>query len=345
MKSSFARSMLTLVCCVLSNACAQPPSADLSVGLEDHSDAGIEQEESDALASVAQSLDQADTFCWKDSYGRGAGSVPDACPGQQQDAGLCYPWCASGYYGVGPVCWQACPSGYRDDGSACWLDASIISANNSQCPWYDRCGVTLSKGCSKCPSGYRNDGCTCRRDTTKFYKASYGRGAGQARSCNPSLQSDAGLCYNYCSSGYSGVGPVCWGQCPAAAPVQCGAGCAESSAQCAEKIMTQIEASVEMASNIASAVMSFGSSAAVKYVTKAGLTQTQKAALKQKIKAELKERAYELAEFERDAMAEAAVTAAQGEPVDWSSLDPTGIAAMVDAFNAPLCSTLATNHP
>lgn len=300
-------------------------------------DAGIE------LGSSEQALEGATDFCWKENYGRGAGSVPNACPGQQEDAGLCYNYCASGYYGVGPVCWQACPAGYRDDGTACWLDASIISANNSSCPWYDQCGLTFARGCSTCPAGYRNDGCTCRRDVSMFYKHSYGRGAGAPRSCDPSLQSDAGLCYNYCSPGYSGVGPVCWGQCPASLPVACGAGCAASEADCAEKVISQVEASLEMAGNIASAVMSFGGSAAAKYITKVGLSAAQKAALKQEIKREIKERMKDMAEDALDAAAEETIKGMVGEEVDWSSLDPTGIAAMVDAFNAPSCGSLETN--
>ena len=340
MKKSFFSGVVSLICCVLLSACGEAQeSAGASfaaheVEIDGESDAGV-------LESRVEPLAEAANFCWKNSYGRGAGSVPDTCPGQQQDGGLCYPWCSAGYYGVGPVCWQACPAGYRDDGTACWLDASIVNANTSQCPWYDACGVTLAKGCSKCPSGYRNDGCTCRRDASMFYKKSYGRGAGQARSCSTSLQSDAGLCYNYCKSGYSGVGPVCWGQCPAQAPVQCGAGCAVSSAACAEKVISQINATLDMASNIATAVISFGASSTAKYLTKVAMTQAQRAALKQKVKDEIKRKAYEIAEDELDRLANAAVTAAQGEPVDWNALDPTGIATMVDAFNAPLCSTLS----
>ncbi|WP_437673225.1 hypothetical protein [Sorangium sp. So ce131] len=152
----------------------------------------------------------------KPSYGRGVGAVPSLCgAGEQYDAGLCYPTCASGYYGVGPVCWQSCPSGYTDDGLTCRRDAHIINANNSSCPWYDVCGLTFAKGCSTCPSGYANDGCTCRRDAHIFAKSSYGRGVGSVpTSCGAGQQYDAGLCYPTCASGYSGVGPVCWGSCP-----------------------------------------------------------------------------------------------------------------------------------
>ncbi len=153
----------------------------------------------------------------KPSYGRGVGTVPTACgAGNELDAGLCYPRCASGYDGVGPVCWQDCPAGYSDDGAFCRRDGSIISSDNSACPWWDVCGLTTNKGCSVCPAGYQNDGCTCRKDPHIFAKSSYGRGVGWApNACASGKEYDAGLCYTQCSSGYDGVGPVCWGTCPA----------------------------------------------------------------------------------------------------------------------------------
>lgn len=106
--------------------------------------------------------------CWgwwsyfQASYGRGAGTVPTVCdPGNELDAGLCYPTCTAGYHGVGPVCWPdaqaygrgagtvpdacsggmvkdaglcypACGAGYHGVGPVCWGDAitpeSILSA-------------------------------------------------------------------------------------------------------------------------------------------------------------------------------------------------------------------------
>lgn len=105
-----------------------------------------------------------------------------SCPsGEQMSSdGLCYPTCRAGYEGAGPVCWQECASGFYSTGAFCERDAKIISANNSSCPWYDKCGLTFKKGCSTCPSGYTNDGCTCRIDAYIYAKGSYGRGAGSA---------------------------------------------------------------------------------------------------------------------------------------------------------------------
>lgn len=62
-------------------------------------------------------------FCWKDSYGRGVGTVPRKCePGFSEDtAGLCWPNAKPGYVCDFFVCRQAgCPAGYRDDGLTCF---------------------------------------------------------------------------------------------------------------------------------------------------------------------------------------------------------------------------------
>jgi len=153
----------------------------------------------------------------KPSYPRGAGAAPTGCgPGQEYDAGLCYPACPAGFHGVGPVCWGTCPAGYDDHGATCFRNARIISADNSKCPWYDKCGLTLSKGCSTCPAGYANDGCTCRIDVSTLAKPSTTRGAGTVPTvCLAGKQLDAGLCYTPCNAGFSPKGPVCWGGCPA----------------------------------------------------------------------------------------------------------------------------------
>lgn len=44
--------------------------------------------------------------------------------GEQQDAGLCYTPCKTGYTGVGPVCWGGCPAGWTNCGAACGVNSS-----------------------------------------------------------------------------------------------------------------------------------------------------------------------------------------------------------------------------
>lgn len=102
-------------------------------------------------------------------------------PGQEYQNGLCYTTCKAGWSGEGPVCWKACASGFKDTGWFCQRDSSIVSADTSSCPWYNKCG--LGDDCSKCPAGYSNDGCTCRRDAYIYAQESYGRGVGVAPTC------------------------------------------------------------------------------------------------------------------------------------------------------------------
>lgn len=294
------------------------------------------------------------------SYGRGAGWTPNACPGgQQMDGGLCYPSCAGGYYGVGPVCWQSCRAGYADHGATCFRNIFDFYWKGS----YGRGGGAAPTQCSNgqldaglcyswcasgysgvgpvcwggCPSGYAVDGATCRRDVQITTKASYGRGAGVGRVCSASLEYDAGLCYGMCDPGYDGIGPVCWGVCPAGM-VACGAGCASSDAVCAETILNQVTSSLEVAGNIAAAITTFGGSTAVTGATRIALSQAEKAALREAMRREIRERIEdEIEDAAVDAAVNAMVDAAEDGQLDAASLDPTGIAALVEAFDHPVC--------
>ncbi|MEQ1714723.1 MAG: hypothetical protein ABL907_01845 [Hyphomicrobium sp.] len=56
----------------------------------------------------------------KNSYGRGAGTIPTACKGgKEYQTGLCYDHCKANYDGNGPVCWNTCPKGYVQCGAGC----------------------------------------------------------------------------------------------------------------------------------------------------------------------------------------------------------------------------------
>ncbi len=97
--------------------------------------------------------------------------------GFESSAGLCYPACPAGHISSGSVCLAPCPSGLRDLGTSCQRDASILSANNSRCPWYDQCGLTFARGCSICPSGTTNSGCTCNAPALNYPKTATARTA------------------------------------------------------------------------------------------------------------------------------------------------------------------------
>ena len=68
-------------------------------------------------------------------------------------------------------------------------------------------------------------------------KESYGRGAGFPMTCPPGLEEDAALCYTRCTSGFYGVGPVCWETCPNLDKIDGGALCCRSKATCTQKIL------------------------------------------------------------------------------------------------------------
>ncbi len=68
-------------------------------------------------------------FKWyfKKSYGRGVGIIPTGCDdGKENDAGLCYPKCSEGFYGVGPVCWKGCTEAAPVNcGAACGSSSQV----------------------------------------------------------------------------------------------------------------------------------------------------------------------------------------------------------------------------
>jgi hypothetical protein len=298
----------------------------------------------------------------KPSYGRGAGTIPDACnPGDEKNGALCYPGCQSGFYGVGPVCWQSCPAGYADHGATCfqhifsWFFKASYGRGAGYAPGNCPGGTQYDAGlcyqyCAPgyggvgpvcwgtCPAGYRDDGATCRKDAVIIAKGSYGRGAGDLMICTSSLEYDAGLCYTPCGDGMDGIGPVCWGVCPQAM-VPCGAGCASSSGECANAIISQVTSVLDVAANIATAVMSFGGSTAVRATARLALSAAGRAELRQRILDQLIEQAAGTVAMEAlETNAEALTDAAEVGTLDATALDPTGIASVVQAFNHPVCA-------
>jgi len=211
-------------------------------------------------------------FCWRQSYGNGAGE-PYTCPaGMERNGLLCYPTCKPGYAGNGPVCWQTCPAGFNDTGADClkpssygrgagyviWDGDKCNRENPQGCEksgalWYPRCKANFhAVGCCvcspDCPNGMSDIGVSCA-------KASYTRGAGQALAmgiCRPGLQKDpsGALCYPTCKTNYHMVGPVCWQNCPVQQPTDCGAGCATDSKACASAVVNQVLAPIMLAASL-----------------------------------------------------------------------------------------------
>lgn len=90
--------------------------------------------------------------------------------------------CPPGKENQAGLCYTKCDPGFKGVGPLCWPE---------------------------CPSGWTDIGVSCT-------KPSYGRGVGKIPTgCPEGQENDAGLCYDKCRENYHGVGPVCWGVCPA----------------------------------------------------------------------------------------------------------------------------------
>ena len=334
--------------------------------------------------------DEKIAYCYKNTYGRGVGKPLSSCPpGTEKDGLLCYPKCKSGFYGVGPVCWQKCPSGFRNDGGHCakpkpygrgggypWKFGDGLNLNAAK----KRCESANRQGCEKsgeimypkCKKGFKPFGCCvctpiCPSGMTDIgvscQKLSYPRTAGKPMKCALGLEEDAGLCYPKCKSGYKGVGPVCWKKCPPNQPVDCGAGCAKTTADCVEKTANMVTAVAELAANI----VTLGSTSkvtAAKNSLKVALKAGDRVAAKAALKLTVKELANGFAELTTRAVAKELKEKFKKESVEWvakeyakvqmklilqeefsvedlrdlAGLDPTGIAEVVNAFWQPVCS-------
>uniref|UniRef100_A0A914EAR6 Uncharacterized protein n=1 Tax=Acrobeloides nanus TaxID=290746 RepID=A0A914EAR6_9BILA len=211
-----------------------------------------------ALAAPSKNKDaDLSKGCWLQAYGRGVGKPITACSsGEDLDAGLCYPQCKNGYYGVGPVCWQSCPSGFTDVGVTCqkpaaygrgagyalWHLKECENDNPQGCEqyglmYYPKCKENFHAfGCCvctpNCPNGMTDAGADCTKNT-------YGRGVGTPMICAPGLQEQAALCYTPCDTAYNGNGPVCWTSCPAGTN-NCGALCLPDG-ECVDEVFKTAE--------------------------------------------------------------------------------------------------------
>jgi len=221
-------------------------------------------------------------FCWKDSYGRGVGTVPSSCPpGRDRIGLLCYTSCPANMKRVGFDCHSVCPSGMRDDGLFCRNSeyartpyaaspADLFGPSNRE-----RCekangscekAVGDSAGAifyAKCKAGYSSWPLgICRPPQPNCAALGMGGqfdlscakivsiGDPVTGSCPAGQQSDGGLCYPVCEAGYTGVGPVCWTGAPSGW-VECGMGAAKDSFTCGQIVFGQVTSVGQLAFKIA----------------------------------------------------------------------------------------------
>lgn len=229
-------------------------------------------------------------FCWKDSYGRGLGTVPGDCGTKEKLGLLCYEPCPKNYSRVGFDCQQNCPPDFRNDGLYCRKAEYGRGAGYtwqfldfSDDGMLKRCEANSGKGnCEKyfgmvypkCRPGYNPIGCCICRPPLPDCKG-LGLNGGVDLSCAKKLvigktslagchvgkESDAGLCYPICKTGYSGVGPVCWGSTPKGW-VGCGMGAAVDSKTCRDAIIGEVTSVGQLAISIATMGSSTAAAAA-----------------------------------------------------------------------------------
>jgi len=220
-------------------------------------------------------------FCWKNSYGRGVGTIATSCVGRERVGLLCYTLCPQGYSRVGLDCQQDCPTGFRDDGLFCrraeygrgvgypWQFNDELSDKGmiSRCEadhGEGNCEKNLLMYYPKCKPGYHPFGCCiCRPEVPDCTALGLKRGIDLSCAKNLILASspvlpecpkfkqyDGALCYSRCKRGYYGVGPVCWSETPSGW-VGCGMGAAKDTKNCVGALFDQISSVGQLAINIA----------------------------------------------------------------------------------------------
>lgn len=318
--------------------------------------------------------------CWKPTYARGAGTIPGECgPGEHREAGLCYKICPAGYVGVAGQCIQSCPQGFK---SAGLLDATCTkpdrfnrtafqptAAGTAQCntesqgrgceqiggAWFVKpppqfvCQGPLCQ--QTCPAGMTEtaNGLACRK------QPAVARGLGNIPKCGSDSVAQGGLCYKNCNSGFGGAGPVCWGQCPATHPVDCGGMCGTSAKDCGGAIANQVISVLDFAATSIEAVVTLGGSTAVRTAINAAEKAAQdgaeaaitaaakatrnlaKSVTQEQLKKELLKQIGEIGVSLTPDQVSNLTAMTAGEKFDFTSLDPTGIGAIVAAFNKPVC--------
>lgn len=227
-------------------------------------------------------------FCWKQSFGRGAGEpLTGRCAdGLDQNGLLCYPKCKDNYAGNGPVCWGKCPTGFNDIGAFCqkpapygrgagyavWNEQKCNTENSIGCEkwgamWYPKCkpgfhNVAANICSPDCPTGYSDTGTGCT-------KPNYGRGAGEPFACKPGTERNGLLCYPTCKNGYAGNGPVCWQKCPSQQSWDCGAACSTNQKECGFAVLKQVTAPIMAVISIVSLGSASAATGGVKAAAKA----------------------------------------------------------------------------
>ena len=282
-------------------------------------------------------------FCWRDSYGRGAGTIPklQSCP-----EGMI----------TKPLFCQQEGKYDRERGHAGTkkkrMERCEKKHGKGNC---EPCGALAFQKCKPGFSHHKGDICrTCKPNPPDCKALNLGSKTGASgiscsrpKECPSGSELRGGLCYTKCKSGYEGVGPVCWGK-PPSGWVKCGMGAGKTKANCVEVTADQFLSVGEMAFSLATLG---GGSAMAKSSEIETLRKMaeQYDAIKDTKRVKDAKAAAEAAGNLRDGfnIAKDINEAETGDDVvgvgiDMMALvDPTGILGVVSAYRHPKCSKVA----
>lgn len=232
------------------------------------------------ITSVIVTEAAAEDFCWKDSYGRGAGKIPKSCRSTEDKIGaLCYQKCGPGMKRFGFDCHSVCPAGFKSAGLFCHKEVKRYNrgagTGRKHCEKRHGGGNCEHRGglwYQKCRAGYVHSGVFCLPERPNcaaigMKKGLAGRlgcakhikiGKPRTGQCASNEEKNAGLCYKNCRAGFKGAGPVCWMRKPSGW-VNCGMGAAKNKKTCGGIIFDQVTS----VGSVALEVATLGTSAAV----------------------------------------------------------------------------------
>jgi hypothetical protein len=167
--------------------------------------------------------------------------------------------------------------------------------------------------------------------------------------CPGNKVNDKGLCYDPCPSGFEGKGPVCWQTCPKSVPYECGAGCTSTNYkapsrsvmgrdnECNRVVAEQVMSVLQVAENIALTIASGGTAIVAKNIAKDAASDVVIKASKSEIRNAIVDAAKDAGQSLGEEQVKNLVNMASGEDFDPTSFDPTGISAIVNAYDHNTC--------
>lgn len=290
----------------------------------------------------------------------------NVCPaGYAGEATTCWKSCPDGLSDHGVGCTKSAAYG-RGAGYPWKLGDNVGSLDEARA----RCRAGNPQGCEKngqiiyplckdgykafganlctpeCPAGFSDTGATCLKPKQE-------RGAGTIPGCPSGQENDGGLCYPTCKAGFDGVGPVCWQECKGSTPYGCGAGCVSKKRpagapsrgaaafgkgdECTRVIGEQVMSVL----NVAATILTVGTGS-LKSVSKEMLKNSIADAViegetKAAVKAAIKKQFLDAGQTITENQLANLTNMAMGDDFDYTLLDPTGIAAVVKAYNHDTC--------